>query len=69
MKRRSKSPGSEEKSSAPTADAATILQVKVWLTGISPMLPRDNQGETTTGFRLMPLMTWTPWLRFSSKSR
>jgi hypothetical protein len=40
MKRRPKSPGSEEKSSAPAADAASILQVKVWLTGISPMVWR-----------------------------
>jgi hypothetical protein len=37
MKRRPKSPGSEEKSSMPAAeDASAILQVKVWLTGISP---------------------------------
>jgi len=40
MKRGPKSPGSEKKSSAPTADAAAILQVKVWLTGISPMVWR-----------------------------
>lgn len=40
MKRRPKSPGSEEKSSAPSADVAAILQVKVWLTGISPMVWR-----------------------------
>src|SRR5258708_33758114 len=40
MKRRSRSPGSEEKSSAPAADAAAILQVKVWLIGISPMVWR-----------------------------
>jgi Plasmid pRiA4b ORF-3-like protein len=40
MKRRPKSPGSEEKSSVPAADAATILQVKFWLTGISPMVWR-----------------------------
>jgi hypothetical protein len=40
MKRRPKSPGSEEKSSVPAADADAILQVKVWLTGISPMVWR-----------------------------
>jgi hypothetical protein len=40
MKRRPKSPGSEEKSSVPAADASAILQVKVWLTGISPMVWR-----------------------------
>ena len=40
MKRRRKSPGSEEKSSVIAADAAAILQVKVWLTGISPMVWR-----------------------------
>ena len=41
MKRRPKSPGSEEKSSVPAAeDANAILQVKVWLTGISPMVWR-----------------------------
>jgi len=40
MKRRPKAPGSEEKFSAPAADAAAILQVKVWLTGISPMVWR-----------------------------
>jgi len=40
MKRRPKSTGSEEKSPAPAADAAAILQVKVWLTGISPMVWR-----------------------------
>jgi hypothetical protein len=35
------SPGSEEKSSIPAADAsAAVLQVKVWLTGISPMVWR-----------------------------
>jgi hypothetical protein len=31
MKRRPKSPGLEEKSSVPAANADTILQVKVWL--------------------------------------
>ena len=40
MKRWPKSPGSEEKSSVPAADASAILQVKVWLTGISPMVWR-----------------------------
>ncbi len=41
MKRRPKSPGSEEKSSMPAAeDASAILQVKVWLTRISPMVWR-----------------------------
>jgi len=40
MKRLPKSPRSEEKSSAPAANAAAILQVKVWLTGISPMVWR-----------------------------
>jgi Plasmid pRiA4b ORF-3-like protein len=40
MKRRPKSPGSEEKSLAPATDAASILQVRVWLTGISPMVWR-----------------------------
>jgi Plasmid pRiA4b ORF-3-like protein len=40
MKRRPKSLGSEEKSSVPAADARAVLQVKVWLTGISPMVWR-----------------------------
>jgi hypothetical protein len=40
MKRRPKSPGSKEKSLVPTADASAVLQVKVWLTGISPMIWR-----------------------------
>ena len=40
MKRRPKSPGSEEKSSVSAVDATAILQVKVWLTGISPMVWR-----------------------------
>src|SRR5450755_3103703 len=37
MKRRPKPPAPEED---PAADAATILQVKFWLTGISPMVWR-----------------------------
>ncbi len=40
MKRRPKHPGSEEKSSTSTAAAAAILQFKVWLIGISPMVWR-----------------------------
>ena len=41
MKRRPKSPGSEEKSAVPAAeDASAILQVKVWLLDISPMVWR-----------------------------
>jgi hypothetical protein len=40
MKQRSKSPGSEDKSPVPVSDAAAILQVKVWLTGVSPMVWR-----------------------------
>ena len=40
MKRRPKSPGSEEKFSVSAVDATAILQVKVWLTGISPMVWR-----------------------------
>jgi hypothetical protein len=41
MKRRPKSPGSEEKLTVPAADTAgAILQVKVWLTGINPMVWR-----------------------------
>ena len=40
MKRRPKSPGSEEKSSVSAVDATAILRVKVWLTGISPMVWR-----------------------------
>jgi Plasmid pRiA4b ORF-3-like protein len=40
MKRRPKSRVPEENPLAPAADAATILQVKVWLTGISPMVWR-----------------------------
>jgi hypothetical protein len=40
MKRRPKSAVPEENPLAPAADAATILQVKVWLTGISPMVWR-----------------------------
>jgi hypothetical protein len=40
MKRRPKSAVPEENPLAPAADAATILQVKFWLTGISPMVWR-----------------------------
>lgn len=40
MKQRSKPPGSKDKSSVPVSDAAATLQVKVWLTGISPMVWR-----------------------------
>jgi hypothetical protein len=40
MKRRPKSAVLEENPLAPAADAGTILQVKVWLTGISPMVWR-----------------------------
>jgi hypothetical protein len=41
MKRRPKSPGSEEKSAVPAAeDVSAILQVKVWLLDISPMVWR-----------------------------
>jgi hypothetical protein len=40
MKRRSKSPGSDEKSSVVAGNAAAILQAKVWLAGISPMVWR-----------------------------
>ena len=40
MKRRPKSPGLEEKSSVPASESDAILQVKVWLTGISPMVWR-----------------------------
>jgi hypothetical protein len=40
MKRRPKCAVPEENPLAPAADAATILQVKVWLTGISPMVWR-----------------------------
>jgi hypothetical protein len=40
MKRRPKSAVPEENPLAPAGDAATILQVKVWLTGISPMVWR-----------------------------
>jgi hypothetical protein len=40
MKRLPKSPGVEEKASVPASDSDAILQVKVWLTGISPMIWR-----------------------------
>ena len=40
MKRRSKSAVPEETPLAPAADATAILQVKFWLTGISPMVWR-----------------------------
>jgi hypothetical protein len=40
MKRRPKSAVPEENPSAPTADATANLQVRVWLTGISPMVWR-----------------------------
>jgi hypothetical protein len=40
MKRRPKSAVPEENPLAPAADAATIPRVKVWLTGISPMVWR-----------------------------
>jgi hypothetical protein len=40
MKRRPKSHGSEQKSSVPAVDADAVLQIKVWLSGISPMVWR-----------------------------
>src|SRR5450432_1780401 len=40
MKRRPKSAVPEENPSAPTADVTANLQVRVWLTGISPMVWR-----------------------------
>ena len=40
MKRRPKSPVPEEGLLLPLADATAILQVKFWLTGISPMVWR-----------------------------
>jgi hypothetical protein len=40
MKRRSKSAVPEQNPLAPAADTAAILQVKAWLTGISPMVWR-----------------------------
>jgi len=40
MKRRPKSAVPEENPLAPAADSTAILQVKVWLTGISPMVWR-----------------------------
>jgi hypothetical protein len=40
MKRRPKSAVSEENPLAPVADATAILQIKVWLTGISTMVLR-----------------------------
>jgi Plasmid pRiA4b ORF-3-like protein len=51
MKRRQKSPGPEEKASAPTADADAILQVKVWLVGISPMVWRRVPVPTSFTLR------------------
>src|SRR5271169_1519753 len=51
MKRRPKSPGSEEKSSVHAADASAILQVKVWLVGISPMVWRRVLVPTTFTLR------------------
>jgi hypothetical protein len=40
MKRRPKPPVREEHASTPTEDAKGVLQVKVWLVGISPMVWR-----------------------------
>jgi hypothetical protein len=40
MKRRPKSPDPKEKSSVRAADPAAILQIKIWLVGISPMVWR-----------------------------
>jgi hypothetical protein len=56
MKRRRKSPSSEERFSALAADASAGLQVKVWLTGISPaaaglladVLPIMSDANATT---------------------
>ena len=51
MKRRPKSAVPEENPLAPAADAATILQVKVWLTGISPMVWRRVLVPSSFTFR------------------
>ena len=40
MKRRPKLPLLEENPAAPASDASAIVQVKVWLAGISPMVWR-----------------------------
>lgn len=51
MKRRPKSTVPEENPLAPAADAATILQVKFWLIGISPMVWRRVLVPTTFTLR------------------
>jgi hypothetical protein len=53
MKRRPKSPVSDESPLLPAADATAILQVKVWLTGISPMVWR--RVLVPSGFTLREL--------------
>jgi pRiA4b ORF-3-like protein len=53
MKRRPKSPVSDESPLLPVADAPAILQVKVWLTGISPMVWR--RVLVPSGFTLREL--------------
>jgi hypothetical protein len=40
MKRRSKPPQAAVTEATPTADAGEVLQIKVWLAGISPMIWR-----------------------------
>jgi hypothetical protein len=52
MNRRPKSFGSEEMSSVPAADASAILQVKIWLTGISPSVWRRTL--VPTAFTALP---------------
>jgi hypothetical protein len=51
MKRRPKSAVPEENPLAPPSDATAILQVKVWLTGISPMVWRRVLVPSSFTFR------------------
>jgi hypothetical protein len=51
MKRRPKPSVPEENTSTPTADAEGVLQVKVWLVGISPMVWRRVLVPTTFTLR------------------
>jgi hypothetical protein len=51
MKRRPKHPLQADDASAPATDANAILQIKVWLVGISPMVWRRVLVPTTFTLR------------------
>jgi hypothetical protein len=72
MKRRPKHPLQADDASAPAADANAILQIKVWLVGISPMVWRRVLVPTTFTLRelhgvIQVVMGWEGALKDGSE--